>query len=67
MVQNRSPHNRIKEFSLKTKNPHIQEFPHTANEMAHMFADDYQQGIDEGTIHRDLNPVSAAILSRMSL
>jgi len=48
------------------QDPHVQEFLHTANEMIHMLANAYQQGIDEGTIHRDLDPISTAIFSRMA-
>ena len=48
------------------QDPNVQEFLHVVNEMVHVLADAYQQGIDEGTIHRDLDPVSAAIFSRMA-
>ena len=44
----------------------VQEFLHIANDMIHMLADAYQQGIKEGTIHKDLDPVSTAIFSRMA-
>lgn len=49
-----------------TQDPNVQEFLHTVNEMIHMLADAYQQGIDEGSIHADLDPLSAAIFSRMA-
>ncbi len=48
------------------QDPHVQEFLHTANEMIHMLANAYQQGINESTIHRDLDPISTAIFSRMA-
>lgn len=49
-----------------TQDPNVQEFILAVNEMIHMLADAYQQGIDEGTIHADLDPISAAIFSRMA-
>lgn len=49
-----------------TQDPNVQEFLHVVNDMIHMLADAYQQGIGEGTIHADLDPVSAAIFSRMA-
>lgn len=48
------------------QDPNVKEFLHSANEMIHMLADAYRQGIDEGTIHKDVDPVSAAIFSRMA-
>lgn len=48
------------------QDPNVQELIHTVNEMIHMLAEAYQQGIDEGTIHKDIDPVSAAIFSRMA-
>ncbi|OPX60392.1 MAG: transcriptional regulator BetI [Methanobacterium sp. PtaB.Bin024] len=44
----------------------VQEFFHTANDMIHMLADAYRQGMEEGSIHADLDPVSTAIFSRMA-
>lgn len=46
--------------------PNVKEFLHKANEMIHMLANAYQQGIDEGTIHKDLDPLPTAIFSRIA-
>ncbi|MBI5460288.1 TetR/AcrR family transcriptional regulator [Methanobacterium sp.] len=48
------------------QDPNVQYLLQAVNEMIHMLADAYQQGIDEGSIHADLDPVSAAIFSRMA-
>lgn len=48
------------------QDPNVQDLLNAVNEMIHILADAYQQGIDEGSIHADLDPVSAAIFSRMA-
>ena len=47
------------------QDPNVQEYLHAVNEMIHTLAEAYQQGMEEGTIHADLDPVSAALYSRM--
>jgi AcrR family transcriptional regulator len=48
------------------EDPHVQEFMQVTNEMVHMMADAYRQGIKEGTIREDLDPVTTAIYNRMA-
>ncbi|MEN4018935.1 MAG: TetR/AcrR family transcriptional regulator [Methanobacterium sp.] len=48
------------------EDPHVQEFLQVTNEMVHMMADAYRQGIKEGTIREDLDPVTTAIYNRMA-
>lgn len=44
----------------------VQDFLTEVNYMVQMMADGYRQGIKEGTIYEDLNPVATAIYNRMA-
>jgi AcrR family transcriptional regulator len=48
------------------EDPHVQEFLKATNEMVQMMADCYRQGIGEGTIRDNLDPVTTAIFNRMA-
>jgi AcrR family transcriptional regulator len=48
------------------QDPHVQDFLEVTDEMVQMMARAYQQGIEEGTIHGDLDPVATAIYNRMA-
>lgn len=48
------------------QDPHVQDFLEVTDEMVQMMAQAYQQGIEEGTIHEDLDPVATAIYNRMA-
>lgn len=49
------------------EDPNVQESLNEANKIVHLLADAYQQGINEGTIYSDLDPVSTAIYNRMAI
>jgi AcrR family transcriptional regulator len=46
--------------------PNVQDFLQVTDEMVQMMARAYQQGIEEGTIREDLDPVTTAIYNRMA-
>ncbi|MBU4536172.1 MAG: hypothetical protein KKF16_10275 [Euryarchaeota archaeon] len=48
------------------EDPNVQEFLQVTNEMVQMMAEAYRQGIKEGTIPEDLDPVTTAIYNRMA-
>jgi len=48
------------------EDPHVHEFLKATNEMVQMMADGYRQGIKDGTIRKDLDPVPTAIFNRMA-
>jgi AcrR family transcriptional regulator len=48
------------------EDPNVQDFLAEVNNMVQMVAEAYQQGIAEGTIREDLDPISAAIYNRMA-
>jgi len=48
------------------EDPHVHEFLNATNEMVQMMADGYRQGIKDGTIRKDLDPVPTAIFNRMA-
>lgn len=47
--------------------PNVLEFLHEVNNMIQMLAEAYRQGIDEGTIRKDLDPIPTAIYVRMAI
>lgn len=48
------------------EDPHVKEFLKVTDYMVQMMADGYRQGIEEGTIREDLDPVTTAIFNRMA-
>jgi AcrR family transcriptional regulator len=48
------------------QDPNVQDFLEVTNEMVQMMARAYQQGIEEGAIRQDLDPVATAIYNRMA-
>lgn len=48
------------------EDPNVQEFMGEVNKMVHMLAAAYRQGISEGDIHKDVDPVPTAIYNRMA-
>ncbi|NYB27462.1 MAG: TetR/AcrR family transcriptional regulator [Methanobacteriaceae archaeon] len=50
-----------------TEDPNVQEFLHEVNQMIQMLADAYRQGISEGTIWEELDPLPTSIYVRMAL
>lgn len=48
------------------EDPNVQEFLNVTDEMVHMMAEAYRQGIKEGTIREDLDPITTAIYNRMA-
>ncbi len=48
------------------KDPNVLKIMHEVNNMVKMLAEAYKQGIDEGTIRKDLDPVAAAVFNRMA-
>jgi AcrR family transcriptional regulator len=56
-------------YQMKIKDPedpHVQEFLAATEEMVHMMADSYKQGIKEGSIREDLDPITTSIYNRMA-
>lgn len=47
--------------------PNVQDSLNEANNSVHMLADAYHQGIKEGTMYKDLDPIPTAIYNRMAL
>ncbi|MBI5680480.1 MAG: helix-turn-helix transcriptional regulator [Methanobacterium sp.] len=48
------------------EDPNVQEFMGEVNKMVHMLAAAYRQGISEGDIRKDVDPVPTAIYNRMA-
>ncbi|WJI09284.1 helix-turn-helix transcriptional regulator [Methanobacterium sp. CWC-01] len=48
------------------EDPNVQDFLQVTNEMVQIMAQAYQQGIQEETIRKDLDPVATAIYNRMA-
>lgn len=56
-------------YQMKVEDPedsNVKEFLQVTNDMVQMLADAYRQGIKEGTIREDLDPVVTAIYNRMA-
>lgn len=56
-------------YQIKFKDPqdpNVIELLNEVNKMIHMMSDAYKQGKEEGTIRKDLEPVSTAIFARMA-
>jgi AcrR family transcriptional regulator len=56
-------------YQMKVRNPedpNVQEFIEATNDMVQMMAEAYKQGIKEGTIREDLDPIATAIYNRMA-
>ncbi|NYB27463.1 MAG: TetR/AcrR family transcriptional regulator [Methanobacteriaceae archaeon] len=56
-------------YQMKFKDPedpNVKEFLYEVNNMVQMMANGYRQGIKEGTIREDLDPVPTAIFNRMA-
>jgi len=56
-------------YQMKVQNPedpNVQDFLHEVNFMVQMVAECYIQGIKEGTVREDLDPVTTAIYNRMA-
>lgn len=49
-----------------TDDPNVRDFLEVTDNMVQMMADAYRQGIKEGTIRADLDPVATAIYNRMA-
>lgn len=49
-----------------TDDPNVRDFLEVTDNMVQMMADAYRQGIKEGTIRADLDPVTTAIYNRMA-
>jgi AcrR family transcriptional regulator len=48
------------------EDPNVQEFLHEVNNMIQLLTEAYRQGIDEGTIRKDIDPVATSIFNRMA-
>jgi AcrR family transcriptional regulator len=48
------------------KDPNVRDFLAEVNHMVQMMAEAYRQGIEEGTIREDLDPIPTAIYNRMA-
>lgn len=56
-------------YQMKVKDyedPNVQDFLQEVNYMVQMMAEGYRQGMKEGTILKDLDPVATAIYNRMA-
>lgn len=69
-MQNPQKWNAITElYQMKVRDPddpNVRDFLEVTNNMVQMMADAYRQGINEGTIREDLDPVATAIYNRMA-